>query len=212
MIRVILIHDDALEREGLRSLLEAATGISVVAVADRTQDLRELLRHERPDVLVLDRGATDSARRDIADAIHEQSSFLPVVFLVSASEHVNIEFDPGADSVGYLHRDSAAAEIVTAVRSVHAGSRYACPVFQALLNRRADAPHATADPLVRLTRRERQVLRLLAEGLPNREIAGVLGIGRKTVSTHRMHILAKLGLQNNAELVRFALTHDLLNN
>ena len=81
-----------------------------------------------------------------------------------------------------------------------------------MLKRQADAPRTTADPLVRLTVRERQVLKLLVEGLPNREIAGVLGMGRKTVSTHRMHILAKLGLRNNAELVRFALTHDFLNN
>jgi DNA-binding NarL/FixJ family response regulator len=212
-IRVLLADDHTIVREGLRLLLEGQGDISVVAeAADGREALRQTLRLD-PDVVIMDIAMPElngiEATRQIR---HER----PSVRVVILSMHVTTEYiyralDAGA--LGYVLKESAGAELVTAVRAVYAGERYLCTkiseqvVDDYLRLRQAGE---SADPLDRLSSREREILQLVAEGKSSAEVAGVLCLSPKTVETYRSRLMAKLGVTELAGLVKLALQRGLI--
>ena len=209
VIRVLIVDDHALVRSGLRLLLEAEEDVTVEDEAGNAEEAVRKARLHKPDVVLLDIVMPGGSGLDAAPAIKEAApkSRILVLSMQDDPSYVRQAFSAGAN--GYLLKEAADAELVAAVREVAAGGSYVHPTLGArLAAAEADAQaRAAADPL---SDREREVLRLLALGHTNQEIAKMLYISVRTAETHRAHIMQKLRLSTRAELVRYALEHGLL--
>jgi len=209
VIRVLIVDDHALVRSGLRLLLEAEEDIKVEDEGGNADDAVRLARLHKPDVVLLDVVMPGRSGLEAAPDIRQASpdSQILVLSMQDDPSYVREAFASGAS--GYLLKEAADAELVAAVREVAAGNRYVHPALGArLAAAEAEAQaRAAADPL---SEREREVLRLLALGHTNQEIAKMLYISVRTAETHRAHIMQKLRLSTRAELVRHALQQGLL--
>jgi two-component system response regulator NreC len=208
-ISVLIVDDHTLVRSGLRLLLEAEEGVVVEDEAADAEQAIRLARLHKPDVVLLDvvlpgRSGIDAAPEILAAA--PQARIL-VLSMQDDPSYVRQAFAAGAS--GYLLKEAADDELVQAVREVATGNRYVHPALGArLAAAEAEAKaRAEADPL---SDREREVLRLLALGHTNQEIAKLLFISVRTAETHRAHVMQKLRLSTRAELVRYAIRRGLL--
>jgi two-component system response regulator NreC len=202
-IRVLVCDDHALLRSGLRLLLEGESDIEVVGEAANAAEAIEQTAALDPDVVLLD---IVMPGRNGVEALPDLLAAAPAtrVLMLSMQDdptYVRRAFAAGA--TGYLLKEAADAELVQAVRDVAAGKSFVHPALGARL--------AAADSVVEssrqepLSEREREVLRLLALGHTNQEIARMLSISVRTAETHRAHLMRKLGLKTRAEIVRYAL-------
>jgi two-component system, NarL family, response regulator NreC len=209
LIRVVIVDDHAVVRSGLRLVLEAEDDIQVEDEGGTADEAVRLARLHKPDVVLLD--VTMPGRSGLSAAAEiKQAAPMAQILVLSMHDdpsYVREAFAEGA--TGYLLKEAADAELVAAVREVASGGRYVHPALGARLAAgEAEAQaSALADPL---SDREREVLRLLALGHTNQEIAKMLFISVRTAETHRAHIMQKLRLSTRAELVRYALQHGLL--
>jgi two-component system, NarL family, response regulator NreC len=208
-IRTIVVDDHAVVRTGLRLLLDAEEDIEVVAEAGDAREAVFEARAQKPDVILLDVVMPGrSGLEAIPDLLKESpESKILVLSMQDDSAYVREAFASGAS--GYVLKEAADAEVVGAVREVAQGGRYVHPVLGARLVA-ADADErarAEEDPL---SEREHEILRLLALGHTNQEIAGELYLSVRTVETHRAHIMQKLRISTRAELVTYALAHGML--
>jgi two-component system response regulator NreC len=209
VIRLLIVDDHAIVRSGLRLLLESEEDIECVGEAGSAEEAVRLARREQPDVVLLDvvmpgRSGIEATPDILAAAPEAQ---VLVLSMQDDPSYVREAFAAGA--AGYILKEAAEAEVVQAVHEVSAGGRYVHPTLGARLvvaDQQARA-RAEADPL---SEREREVLRLLALGHTNQEIAKMLYISVRTAETHRAHIMQKLRLSTRAELVRYAIANDLL--
>ena len=214
-IRVVLVDDHALVREGLRVLLRAAPDIDVVGEAENGVAALAVARRHAPDVVVLD---VDMPGGDGATALREFQQTLPQVRILVLTMHAEQEWllpllEAGAR--GYLTKEAASRELVEALRVVCAGEVYVRPATARLLAA-AVVPQRTADTartrFQSLSGREQTVLRLVAEGYSGVEIAGQLHISTKTVDAYKHRVEDKLGLAHRTEYVRFAIEARILGN
>jgi len=208
MIRVMIADDHKLVRDGLRQILLAASGIEVVAEAADGDQALESAKRAAPDVALLDMSMPGPSGIDL---IKRLRLACPDVRLLVLSMHGERQYAARAlkaGAVGYLTKDSAGEQLVTALRKVAAGGIYLTDAAAASLLQAADATNAA--PHERLSDREFEVLRLLAAGRGPTEIAEQLHLSVKTVSTHKTRILEKMGLDNAADLVQYALQHGLM--
>jgi len=203
-IRLVLADDHAVVRSGLRMLLDAEEGLSVVAEAGEVDTAKRMVAAHRPDVLILDLNMPGPAS---LPAIPELSQRTAVVVLTMQNDPAFAREALQAGARGYVLKDSANAELVEAVRRAAAGETYLAPRLGALL---AATPAAPSGPPDNLTPRELEVLRLIALGHTNSEVGKQLYLSIRTVESHRAHIQQKLRRTTRAELVRYALDHDLL--
>ena len=203
-IRVLLADDHALLREGLRALLSSIEDVEIVAeVANGREAVRRALELV-PDVVLMDIGMPDM---NGVEATAQLVAKLPSVRIIVLSmhgdaEHVQRALKGGA--AGYLLKESAAAEVVAAVRAVHLGREYFSPAVVRHARRRA-----AGTPLERLSSRERQVLQLVAEGRTSAEIAALVHLSPKSIDTYRSRLMRKLGVEDIAALVKFAIRHGI---
>ncbi|MFO7572628.1 MAG: response regulator transcription factor [Gaiellaceae bacterium] len=208
-IRVLVVDDHAIVRSGLRRVLDAENDIETVGEASSAERaVFEALEH-KPDVVLMDVVMPGKSGIEGMPALLQAVPEVRVLVLSMQDDprYVREAFEAGAS--GYVLKEAADTEVVDAVRAVAAGTRYVHPALGARLVS-ADAEErrrADADPL---SEREREVLRLLALGHTNQEIAALLYISVRTAETHRAHIMQKLSLSSRAELVRYALDHDLI--
>jgi two-component system response regulator NreC len=208
-IRVLVVDDHAVVRSGLRRVLDAEQDIETVAeAADAERAVFEAIE-SRPNVVLLDVMMPGKSGIEALPAILQAApdARVHVLSMQDDPRYVREAFDAGAS--GYVLKEAADTEVVDAVRAVAAGEQYVHPSLGARLVA-ADAEarrRADADPL---SEREREVLRLLALGHTNQEIASMLYISVRTAETHRAHIMQKLRLSSRAELVRYALAEGLL--
>jgi two-component system response regulator NreC len=209
VIRIVVVDDHAVVRTGLRMLLEAEDDIEVVGEAGNTRDAVFEVRAQKPDVILLDVVMPgESGIEATPKLLHEApEARILVLSMQDDPRYVREAFAAGAS--GYVLKEAVDAEVVSAIREVAGGTRYVHPALGArMVTAEAQARAAAeADPL---SDREREVLRLLALGHTNQEIAKMLYISVRTAETHRAHIMQKLGLSTRAELVRYALSHGLL--
>jgi two-component system response regulator NreC len=208
-IRVLIVDDHAVVRSGLRRVLDAEDDIEAVAEAPSAERaVFEALEH-RPDVVLMDVVMPGKSGIEGMPALLQAVPDVKVLILSMQDDprYVHEAFEAGAS--GYVLKEAADTDVVGAVRAVAAGERYVHPALGARLvaAEAAERRRAEEDPL---SEREREVLRLLALGHTNQEIAGLLYISVRTAETHRAHIMQKLGLSNRAELVRYALEQGLL--
>jgi DNA-binding NarL/FixJ family response regulator len=205
-IRVLLADDHSVVRDGLRAYLQGQRDMSVVGAVATGHDAVTAAKQLRPDVVVMDISMPGlngiAATREIRKAC---SSTQVVIFSMHVTrDHVYEALKSGAHA--YVVKDSGSDEIIHAVREVHAGRRYlrgkvADMIVDDFLN---DAEEGSS-PVDVLSLREREVLRLIAEGKSSPEIAELLGISRKTVVTHRRRMMDKLDIHTTADLVKFAI-------
>jgi DNA-binding NarL/FixJ family response regulator len=205
MIRVILVDDHALVREGVSRLLEEEPDIRVVgAFADGHATVRFGARDE-PDVAILDISMPGASGIDVARRLRAVS---PRTRLLMLSMHANVEYVQQAlwaGANGYLLKGSAGQDVASAVRVVHSGERYlgdGVPL-------RALASGSREDPLERLSTREMEVLKLVVEGNTSMEMATQLGLSPKSIDTYRSRLMTKLDLDDLPALVKFAIRRGL---
>jgi two-component system, NarL family, response regulator NreC len=207
-ITIVLADDHAVVRSGLRMVLEREGGFEVVSEAgDADSALRTVLGH-KPKVLILDLNMPGEL--DSLDAIPRVQEVSPATRVVVLTMQEDPEFARRAlraGAAGYVLKEAADDELVDAVRRAAAGGTYLHPRLGAML---AAAPPEPAGPPDDLTERELEVLRLIALGHTNAEIAQELYLSVRTVESHRAHIQQKLGRSTRAELVRYALHHGLV--
>jgi two-component system, NarL family, response regulator NreC len=209
VIRVVIVDDHALVRSGLRLLLEAEEDVTVEDEGGNAEEAIRLARLHKPDVMLLDVVMPGQSGLDAVPAILEAAPKASVLVLSMQDDPSYVRQAFAAGASGYLLKEAADNELVAALREVAGGGRYVHPTLGArLAATEADAEaRAAADPL---SDREREVLRLLALGHTNQEIAKMLYISVRTAETHRAHIMQKLRLTTRAELVRYALQQGLL--
>jgi two-component system response regulator NreC len=207
LIRIVIADDHAVVRSGLRLLLDAEPDLEVVAEAG---DVAETLRHvaaHRPQVVVLDLNMPGDPSLPAISRVAERSPGTRVVVLTMQSDPSFARTALRSGAAGYVLKEAAAMELVQAVRLAAAGETYLNPKLGALL---AAAPPAPAGPPDNLTEREVEVLRLIVLGHTNTEIAGQLYLSVRTVESHRAHIQQKTRRTSRADLVRYAIEHDLI--
>jgi two-component system, NarL family, response regulator NreC len=208
-VRVLIVDDHAVVRSGLRLVLEREEDLEVVGEAGNADEGVRVARLEKPDVVLLDVVMPGRSGIEATGDVIEASGGAKVLVLSMQDDpsYVREAFASGAS--GYLLKEAADVEVVQAIREVAAGNRYVHPALGArLAQAEVDAARRSADDP--LSDREREVLRLLALGHTNQEIAKDLFISVRTAETHRAHIMRKLGIATRADIVRYALANGYL--
>lgn len=207
--RVLIVDDHAVVRAGLRLLLDAEPDLETVGEAGDARQAVFEARSTNPDVILMDIVMPDQSGLDaLPTLLHEHpGTKILILSMQDDPRYVREAFAAGAS--GYVLKEAVDTEVVGAIREVANGGRYVHPALGArLIAAEVDAERrAEADPL---SEREHEVLRLLALGHTNQEIAKRLYISVRTAETHRAHIMQKLRLESRAELVRYAITQGLL--
>jgi len=208
-ISVVIVDDHAIVRSGLHLLIEREEGMAVVdEAADANEAIFRVLEH-KPDIVLIDVTMPGESGIDVIPRLLEASAESKVLVLSMQDDPRYVRDAFAAGAKGYVLKEAADAELVAAIREVAAGGSYVNPALGARVVTSEAKEHADAlaDPL---SEREHQVLRLLALGHTNQEIAKTLFISVRTAETHRAHIMQKLGLVSRAELVRYALARQIL--
>lgn len=208
-ISVFLADDHRVLRDGLRVLLEAQDDIEVVGEAENGNKAIEGIRSIKPNVVVMDITMPELNGIDAAQVIHETSPEIGIVILSihSDSEHIFRALQAGAQ--GYLLKESAGSEVVSAVRAVHLGRRYLSPSIRDTITEIYLQKRQIQSPLELLSMREREVLQLTVEGNSSASIAEKLDLSSKTIETYRSRLMGKLNVHDLPELVRFAIKHGI---
>jgi DNA-binding NarL/FixJ family response regulator len=214
-IRVLIVDDHAIVRDGIRALLALAADMQVVGEAGGGREAIELSRTLTPDVIVMDIAMPDLGGLEATLEIRKERPDAKIVVLSQYSDPLYVKRLLKAGASGYVLKKAAGADLVAAIRSVYRGGMVLDPeIARGALEGDAspDAARAavSADDYERLTDREKQVLKLVAEGRSNKEVAGLLGISVKTAMSHREHVMEKLRAHNRTDLIRFALRHGVI--
>ncbi|MHC1781808.1 MAG: response regulator [Anaerolineaceae bacterium] len=216
MISVVIIDDHPIVRAGMRTVLECADDINVVAEGGNGSDALRLVEEHSPDVLVLDIGLPDRSGIEVTADLHKKN--LPTaVLILTAQDDAQIIFhllENGA--IGYVLKDEALETLANAVRAAANGKSWLSPTIASQVIQRAVKEPVTrpkddrsATIIENFTQREREILCLLADGLDNAAIAARLTITKRTVQNHICNIYGKLGVNSRAEAMLFAIHHGL---
>jgi two-component system, NarL family, response regulator NreC len=210
-IKVLIVDDHRVVRDGLAKILEGCGDIHVVGdAADGLEAIRKFSELQ-PNVVLLDISMPKLNGVEVCRRIKKTNPEAKIVIL---SMHEEEEYSMKLVRMGvsgYLLKDSAAQEVIEAVRTAFAGKAYFSPhISKTLAESYRDSVHIKDDPYERLNNREREVLQLIAEGHTNKKIAELLFISPKTVDNHRTHLMRKLNIHSAADLVRWAIKRGLL--
>lgn len=212
-IRVLLAEDHTIVRKGLRSLLDAEPGIEVVGEAEDGRQAIEKVEQLMPDVVLMDITMPVLNGLEATRQIKKLFSQIKVLILTvhSTEEYIFQILQAGAS--GYLIKQAAVEELISAIQAVYRGDTFLSPSMSRIILKESSRQTSTTtekDNLARLTDREREVLQLVAEGRSNREIAQLLHVTVKTVEAHRAHVMEKLDLHSAAELTRYAIRKGII--
>ena len=209
-VRVLLADDHALVRAGIRALLQDLEGVTVVAETGNGAEVLELARTHRPDVVLLDISMPGLSGLDVSGQLEQE---LPEVRVVMLSMHANEEYvlqALRAGAAGYMLKDSATAELELALKAVMQGETYLSPpISKQVVEGYVQRVGAEQPASEKLTPRQREVLRLIAEGHSTKEIAYRLELSVKTVETHRAQLMERLQIRDIAGLVKYAIRSGL---
>jgi two-component system, NarL family, response regulator NreC len=209
VIRIVVVDDHAVVRAGLRLLLDAEADLEVVGDAGSIRQAVLEVRATQPDIVLLDVTMPGESGIDGLPKLLREAPDAKVLMLSMENHPTYVRNAFAAGASGYVLKESVDAEVVAAIRDVAVGNRYLHPALGARIVV-ADAAEQAANAADPLSDREREVLRLLAFGHTNQEIAQQLSISVRTAETHRAHIMRKLQISTRAELVRYAIEHHHL--
>jgi len=210
MIKVLLADDHSIVRAGLRRIIEESEDIEVIAETDDGRTAIQLAREKKPDVAVIDISMPGLDGLEVISQLRIYLPDLPIIMLTMHEEEQYVVRAIEAGAMGYVTKRSAPEHIVKAIHQVMSGFRYLTAEASEALALRVAKGAGSKSSLDSLSNRELQVLRRLAMGHTNHEIASAYGISIKTVDTYRLRLLKKLNLRNNAELSRFAMQNKLI--
>jgi DNA-binding NarL/FixJ family response regulator len=208
-IRVLVVDDHAVVRAGLRLVLDAEDDIETVGEAGSAQEGIRAARELAPDVVLMDVVLGDGSGLEATPEVLKGAPDAKVLVLSMQDDPRYVREAFAAGACGYVLKEAADTDVVGAVREVAAGNRYVHPALGAKLAA-ADATAAAKAESDPLSEREREVLRLLALGHTNQEIAKMLYLSVRTAETHRAHVMQKLRFSSRAELVRYAIAEGML--
>lgn len=211
-VTIVLADDHALVRAGIRTLLEKLPGVAILGESGDGRETVDLVQKLRPAIAIMDISMPGLNGFDATARIVQAQLATKILILSmhTAEDYVLQALRAGA--TGYLLKDAATAELELALNAVHKGETYLSPsISREVLGRyRKLAQHPRAEPTKALTPRMRQIVQLIAEGRSTKEIAFLLNLSVKTIETHRMHLMARLGLHDVAGVVRYALRTGLI--
>lgn len=210
MIKIMLVDDHRLVRAGLKRVLQEVADMQVLAEASSGEEALEMMRTHTPDVVLMDInmpgiGGLEATRRAMQR--------YPGTKIIVVSMHLEEPYPSrmlAAGAAGYLSKDSAADEVVTAIRRVHGGGHYVTADVAGNLAASIVKGPGGASPFDQLSQRETQVMLMVTKGYSTQEISDSLHLSPKTVSTYRYRLFEKLGVNNDVELTRMAMRYNLL--
>ena len=211
-VTIILADDHHIMRQGLRMLLEAEEDFRVVAEAGDGREATRLAERFTPDILIVDVMMPGLNGLEVTRQVGKRSPHTRVIMLSMYSNEAYVLEALRNGAAGYVLKEASATDLIRAVREVIAGRRYLGPPLSehAIKAYVQKAQDDLLDPYETLTTREREVLQLAAEGRTNADIAAALFVSPRTVETHRAHLMHKLGLHSQADLIRYALRRGIL--
>jgi len=212
-VRVLIVDDHAIVRDGIRALLALDKDVVVVGEAGGGREAIELSRRLAPDVIVMDMAMPDLGGLEATLEIRKERPDAKIVVLSQYGDASYVRRFLKAGVSGYVLKKAAGADLVAAIHSVARGGLVLDPdvARDALDGEASDGrSQGAGDEYERLTDREKQVLKLVAEGRSNKEVAALLGISVKTAMSHREHVMEKLRAHNRTDLIRFALRHGVI--
>jgi DNA-binding NarL/FixJ family response regulator len=209
VLHILIADDHGIVRAGLRMLLDRQEGMNVVAEAEDGVEAVEMAIGQKPDIAILDVAMPRMTGLQAARHIREQAPDVHVLLLSMHDDERYLFEALKAGASGYVLKRAADKDLVDAIRSVARGNSFISPHAEGtLLKKVLDDPDG--DPTEKLTPREREVVKLIAEAYTNKEIAAILNLAEKTVESHRANVLAKLGMRDRVELVRYAIRRGLI--
>lgn len=213
-ISVLLAEDHRIVREGLRSLLKLEPDIDVVGEAENGRQAVRMAGQLRPSVVVMDIAMPLLNGLEAARQIREAAPDAKALFLSAHSDAAYVDQVVSLGAAGFLLKQTSSHVLAKAIREVHNGNPFFGPEFERLLrdpDRVAVGREGESNQRInRLSSREVEVLQLIAEGMPNKQIAAELGIAFKTVDKHRQNLMAKLGIHDTAGLTRYAIAEGII--
>jgi DNA-binding NarL/FixJ family response regulator len=208
MRRILIVEDQDLFRDALASLLREAVGLEVVGVAASIKEARHQLMELKPDVALVDLMLDDGSATELLRFVRTARLKTRMVIVTGLRDTFAATEAIAAGADGYVLKAQPVADLVEAIDTVSRGRQYVSPLIASRLV--SESPRLeTAAGLERLSRRESEILRLVAQGQTSREVAGRLHISTKTVETHRTNMNRKLGLRNTVDVLRFAAAHGI---
>jgi DNA-binding NarL/FixJ family response regulator len=208
--RVVIADDHAIVREGIRALLTAAPDVKVEGEARTGREAIDLAVSLQPDIILMDIAMPDLGGLEATIEIRRLAPSVRVVVLSQYGDREYVQRCLKAGVSGYILKSSAGADLLAAIRAVVRGGLALDPTVARDALQNGSEGEATADLYDALTDREKQVLKLVAEGHSNKDVAALLNISVKTAMSHREHLMEKLRLHNRTELVRYALKRGVI--
>jgi DNA-binding NarL/FixJ family response regulator len=213
-VRILIVDDHAIVRDGIRALLAHAEDMTVVGEAATGRAAIALAQSLSPDVILMDIAMPDLGGLEATLEIRKVRPDARIIVLSQYGDPEYVRRFLRAGVSGYILKKAAGADLVAAIRAVHRGGLVLDPeVARDAVTGEPAAPAdlaAQPDPYERLTDREKQVLKLVAEGRSNKEVADLLGISVKTAMSHREHVMSKVNAHNRTDVIRFALRHGVI--
>ncbi len=203
MIRVSIADDHPLIINGLMQVLNSCEDIEVIASYPNGQQLLEGLRTTQPDVILLDMHMPDGNGDEVAPMLSQQYRKIKVIALTNQDNTYYVKTMMSHGAAGYVLKTSGADSIIEAIRTVHAGGQFIDPLLKEKLVH--ETLHAKNNEVPQLTRRELEILQLIASNFSSQEIADKLYLSKRTIDNHRLHLLVKLGVKNSATLIKKAM-------
>ncbi len=211
MLSILVADDHGIVREGLRRVLEAEPDLEVCGEASDGREVLAAVEKKRPHFVILDIGMPRLGGLETLERLRADHPDVKVLLLSVHGDAPLIESAISLGADGYLLKDGRASEVLAAVRAIERGGSYfSPPVAREIAEQLRSPRRSSSDPFSLLSRREREVLHLIVDGLSAREIAQGLEISTKTVEAHRTSLMRKLGVRKATELVRYALRHGLI--
>jgi DNA-binding NarL/FixJ family response regulator len=206
-VKLVIADDHTVLRQGLCEMLQVKGNYEVIGQAADGEELLKLLETTNPDIILMDLAMPKVDGIAALERMQERKLQIPVVVLTANDGDKSVRAALKSGAKAYIPKNIGLEELEFAVTSVLNGQTYLSP---AITSKLVNAGDPSVGPLDGLTKREREILRYLAQGKPNKEIGKLLHISSRTVDTHRSNILKKLHLRTNAELVRLAIAEDLV--
>lgn len=214
-INIVLADDHILVRKGIKAMLESEGDLNVIGEAGNGREALEVAKALHPDILVLDIRMPEMTGLEAASQLSQVSPATKALILSmhDSEEYVLQSLDAGA--YGYLLKDTDKTEFVKALKQIHAGNKYfsgavSNVLANRLLNAKPYVKNATIEDQYHLTKREREILRMIINGTSNKDIADSLGKSVRTVETHRFNIMKKMGVNNAIDMVNKAVKENLV--
>lgn len=213
--RIVVVDDHAIMRDGLTAMLENERGLQVVGTAADGKEALRVVEQERPDLVLIDLSMPKTDGASAIGTLKRRHPGIRAVVLTFHKEDIHIHAALAAGADGYVLKDDGRAELLTAIRNVAAGRSYLSPaicdrVVSGYLRAGEPADGSDTPSWDQLTRREREVLKLVAEGYTTRKIAQYLSLSPKTIEKHRANMMRKLGLHSVSAVTAYAIENGLV--